>query len=176
MNDDVWTLLTGLLGPTPEQLAELRTKYGVADAEVPSIPARIGRGLMDVWEPMKQSYLNVADPTAANAYKQQRTEDERLYERGLLAGNPEAAQPTQVATMPNGEPLRMEPPSLLDTDMWRMVGRTSPLGLATMFAPAMPAAEIVLGMSMTAKLYESLEALRQKLGLAPWFETPQFWR
>jgi hypothetical protein len=60
--------------------------------------------------------------------------------------------------------------------MWRMVGRTSPLGLATMFAPAMPAAETVLGLSMTANLYESLEALRQKLGLAPWFETPQFWR
>jgi hypothetical protein len=60
--------------------------------------------------------------------------------------------------------------------MWRMVGRTSPRGLATMFAPARPAAEPGLGLSMTANLYESLEALRQNLGLAPWFETPQFWR
>jgi hypothetical protein len=176
MNNDPWTLLTQLLGPTPEQLAELRKKYGAADAEAPSIPARIGRGLMDVWEPMKQSYLNATDATAANAYRQQRTEDERLYERGLLASNPEAVQPTQVATLPNGEPLRIKPPSLLDTDMWRMIGRTSPLGLATIFAPAMPAAETALGMSMTANLYESLEALRQKLGLAPWLETPQFWR
>ena len=124
----------------------------------------------------QRSYVNATDPTAASTYRQQRTEDERLYERGLLAGNPEAAQPTQVATMPNGEPLRIKPPSLLDTDMWRMVGRTAPLGVATVLTPLLSTAELALSASLTSNLYDSLEALRQRLGLVPWLEMPPFWR
>ena len=48
-------LLGSLLGPSPQQLAALRQKYGVPDAEVPSVMARMGRGLMDLIEPTKQT-------------------------------------------------------------------------------------------------------------------------
>jgi hypothetical protein len=76
----------GLLGPSAQTLA-LRKQYGISPyTDVPSTMARIGLGVTDLIEPVKQTYLNLTDPTAAAAYRQQRTEDERLHEQGLIAG------------------------------------------------------------------------------------------
>ena len=63
-------LLSGLLGPSDEQLAEERRKYGIPDAEPPSPMVSIGRGAMDVWEPMKQYYLDQTDPVRAGGLSQ----------------------------------------------------------------------------------------------------------
>jgi len=37
--------------------------------QAPSAMASIGRGAMDVWEPIKQTYLNLADPTQATGLR-----------------------------------------------------------------------------------------------------------
>jgi hypothetical protein len=100
-------LFSGLLEPSDEQLAELRRKYGIPDAEPPTPMVSIGRGAMDLWEPLKQAYLDRVDPAAAAAYRQQRNENERLYQRGLLAGNP----------------LPPDAPAWAHTDIWRQTGR-----------------------------------------------------
>ena len=100
-------LLSGLLGPSDEQLAEQRRKYGIPDAEPPSPMVSIGRGAMDVWEPAKQLYLDHTDPVQAAAYRKRRGEDERLYQRGLLAGNP----------------LPPDAPNWAHADMYRGVGQ-----------------------------------------------------
>src|SRR5690349_18612034 len=73
----------GLLGPTDEQLTALRQQQGIAPAEPPSPWVSIGRGATDLWEPVKQTYLNMTDQKQAQAYRQQRAEDERLYQRGM---------------------------------------------------------------------------------------------
>ena len=53
-NNGFWSgLLGGLLGPSDEELAKLRKKYGIPDAEAPSPMVSIGRGAMDVWQPIK---------------------------------------------------------------------------------------------------------------------------
>ena len=39
---------------------------------------------MDIWEPLKQLYLNAYHPTQASAYRAQRKEEERLYQRGCF--------------------------------------------------------------------------------------------
>ena len=79
----------GLLGPSADELATMRQQRGIPNAEAPSPMVSVGRGAMDAWEPVKQTYLNMFDTTQAQAYRQQRAEDERLYQRGLLSANPQ---------------------------------------------------------------------------------------
>jgi hypothetical protein len=79
----------GLLsGPSKEELAELRQRRSIPTAEAPSPMVSIGRGAVDMWEPIKQTYLDWVDPSRAQTYRRQRAEDERLYQRGLLSANP----------------------------------------------------------------------------------------
>ena len=170
----LWSGLLGLLGPNADELAALRARYGVPDAEVPSIPVRLGRGVMDVWEPLRQTYLNVSDPKQAAAYRAQRAEEERLYERGLLAGDPGALQPRYIGTLPNGKPPRVTAPPLKDSDVWRMLGRSAPAALGVVFAPELPPAEAALGLLLSGNLYDSLGALAERF--APWLEMPQLFR
>jgi hypothetical protein len=148
-------LISGLLGPSDEQFAEQRRKYGIPDAEPPSPMVSIGRGAMDVWEPAKQFYLDHTDPVQAAAYRQRRGEDERLYQRGLLAGNP----------------LPPDAPSWAHADVYRGVGRgavAAPLLLPGMAAAsALPAHEAVLSMLLSSGLYAGLDDIRRKYGIMP---------
>jgi hypothetical protein len=151
------SLLSGLLGPSDEQLAELRRKYGIPDAEPPSPMASIGRGAIDVWEPAKQLYLDHTDPVRAAAYRQQRSEDERLYQRGLLASNP----------------LPSDAPNWARADMLRGVGQgmvAAPLLLPGMSAAtALPLREAIMSMLGTSGLYGGLNDVRRKYGILPDF-------
>ena len=52
----------GLLGPSDDELATMRQQRGIPYAEAPSPMVGIGRGAMDAWEPVKQTYLNMFDP------------------------------------------------------------------------------------------------------------------
>jgi hypothetical protein len=60
------------------------TEHGI---ENPSIPARIGAGMMDVWSPLKSAYLHAYHPELAAAYDQRRNADNALYLRGLTQGS-----------------------------------------------------------------------------------------
>src|SRR5437667_9146042 len=46
----------GLLGPSDDELATMRQQRGIPSAEAPSPMVGLGRGVMDAWEPVKQTY------------------------------------------------------------------------------------------------------------------------
>jgi len=121
---------------------------------------------MDLWEPVKQSYLNATDPAQAASYQQQRAENERLYQRGLLAGDPTMNQPQQIGRQPNGQPLTVAP---MPTDLWRMLGRTTPLAFlgGTVAAP-----EVAMSVMGSAGIYNALTQAQHRFGVVPWLELP----
>lgn len=116
-------------------------------AEPPSPWVSLGRGTTDLWEPVKQAYLSATDPAQAQAYRQQRAEDERLYRRGLLWANP---QPGYV-------PER--------DDFWRGQAHQLPLVLGGLMAPAMSLPQLTIGAMGTQNLYDALNAARRRLGI-----------
>ncbi len=145
-------LLGGLLGPSDEDLDALRKKYGIPAAEAPPTMARIGRGMVDVWEPFKQMYLNAYHPALADAYRVQRREDEQLYQRGLLSGNP--------------QPMTSAAPA--DDDTWRMVGRgavAAPFLIPGVMSLPATAPEIAMSAALTGGVYTSLDDIRRRLGI-----------
>src|SRR5439155_10645168 len=122
----------GLLGPSADELATMRQQRGIPYAEAPSPMVSLGRGAMDAWEPVKQTYLNISDPTQAQAYRQQRAEDERLYQRGLLSANPQ----------PGFNPIR--------DDLWRSQGQmaiATPLLLSGLGAMSLPSSLLSYGLT-----------------------------
>jgi hypothetical protein len=150
----------------------MRKRYGIPNAEPPSAMVSAGRGLMDVWEPIKQSYLNLSDPAQAAIYRQQRSEDEKLYDRGLLAGNPQWSQPIEAGTLPNGKPLRFKQ-SPKDNDVWRMIGRTAPAGfLALSGGPA----EVAMGAMLSQNVMDAIGDAQRRFGVAPWLELPPLFK
>lgn len=152
MDDNSGGFWSGLLGPSDDELAALRKKYGIRDAEPPSAMASIGRGAMDVWEPIKQTYLNTFQPNQAPAYQAQRQEDERLYQRGLLAGNPRP------------------PDSWADPDMWRQAGRgmvAAPLIVPGIMSLPATGPEVAMSLMLTGGVYNALDEARKRLGLFP---------
>jgi hypothetical protein len=136
----------GLLGPSEEQ-ARLRAERGLPSAEPVSPMVSIGRGATDFWEPVKQAYLNVTDPAQAQAYRQQRAEDERLYQRGLQWTN---AQPDYV-------PER--------DDVWRAQAHQLPLLLGSFFGPAMSLPQLAVGANGNQALVDALNAVRRRYGI-----------
>ena len=137
----------GLLGPTEEQQAAIRKQRGIPYAEAPSPMVSLGRGLTDLWEPVKQGYLNATDPAQAQTYRQQRAEDERLYARGLLSANPQ----------PGFNPAR--------DDVWRQNGQTAPLLIGSAIGPAMTLPQTALSYMTTQNLYEALNIARKRFGI-----------
>jgi hypothetical protein len=137
----------GLLGPSEEEQARLRAERGLPNAEPVSPMVSIGRGAVDFWEPVKQAYLNATDPTQAQAYRQQRAEDERLYQRGLQWTNP---QPGYV-------PER--------DDVWRGQAHQLPLLLGSFFAPPMSLAQLAVGANGNQALLDALNAVRRRYGI-----------
>lgn len=81
----------------------------------------------------------------------------------MLSANPEA---NVAGTLPNGEAIRAPA-----TDVWRMLGRTTPValtggaGIASMTLP-----EIMASGMLTTSVYDVLEAARRRTALAPWLE------
>ena len=147
----------GLLGTSDEENDKLRQQYGLLGVEPPSAVARIGRGATDVWEPLKQMYLNAYQPNQASAYQAQRQEDERLYQRGLLSANP---RPSNSAAP--------SPP-----DLWRQAGRgaaVTPLLLPGIMSLPATAPEVAMSLLLSSNLYEALDAARKRLGLFPEFD------
>ena len=55
---------------------------GMAEIEPPNAMARMGRGMMDVYQGGKQKYLNWINPEEAARYTQERNADLTLYEQG----------------------------------------------------------------------------------------------
>ena len=152
-NNGLWDgLVGGLLGPSEKQLAELRRKYGIPDAEAPCAMVSMGRGAMDLWEPAKQMYLDRVDPVRAAAYRKQRDEEERLYQRGLLAGNP----------------LPPDAPKWAQADLSRQFGQAATAALlllpGLMALPA-TAPEAAMSVMLTGGVYDALNTLRQRFGL-----------
>jgi hypothetical protein len=155
MDDDYRSsLINGLLGQSPQN----PPPQGLLGAvEPPSIPARIGRGTYDVWEPIKQAWLNFSDPAEARAYLQERAEQERLYNRGMQGVYAQTGSPRQVGAQ------------LSDTDVWRQLGRGLPFaplalpGLTGAAAAMTP--EAVGGLMLSGSAYQALNNLRQRLGL-----------
>lgn len=140
----------GLLGPSDDELARLRQQRGIPQAEAPSAWASIGRGVTDLWEPIKQAYLNMADPAQAAAYRQQRAADEGFYERGMQWAN---AQPNYV-------PQR--------DDFWRAQAQQLPLLVASMIGPEGPQTSLpstVMGLQATQSLFDVLNTLRKQYGI-----------
>jgi len=83
-----------LMGPDGEEQRARLAALGLTGVEPPSYLARIGRGMADMGETMKQGYLNVyGDPGQAQQYQQQTGAVEAIYQRGLLAANPEWQDP-----------------------------------------------------------------------------------
>ena len=139
----------GLLGPTDEQLAALRQQRGIPQAEAPSPWVSVGRGVTDLWEPVKQAYLNSADPEQAAIYRKQRAEDERLYQQGV-----------QWATAnPNYNMSR--------DDLWRSQVQQLPLLVGSMVArgPQTSLPATMIGLQGTQNLYDVLNALRRQFGI-----------
>jgi hypothetical protein len=146
-NDGFWS---GLLGPSDDELAALRKKYAIPEAEPPSAMASMGRGVMDIWEPLRQMYLNRYHPAQATAYRAQRQEDERLYQRGLLSGNPRP------------------PDSWQDPDLWRQAGRgmvAAPLLLPGLMSLPATGPEAAMSLMLSGGVYDALDAARKRLGL-----------
>jgi hypothetical protein len=124
--------------------------------EPPTAMESLGRGAMDVWEPIKQGWYNMTDPAQAQAYRQQRAENERLYQTGFLGEPP-----------PPGAPM---PP-----DMWRAQGRAAVLaplfipGIAASGILSSPAAalapESILSELFTWNGLDAMNRLRQQLGI-----------
>jgi hypothetical protein len=139
----------GLLGPNDAELSRLRDQRGITYAEPPSPWVSLGRGATDLWEPVKQSYLNLTDSAQADAYRQQRAEDEQRYQRGVQWANP---QPGYV-------PQR--------DDFWRMQGQQLPFLLGSVVAPAASASlpQTAVGYMGTQNLYDVLNAIRKRFGV-----------
>lgn len=57
--------------------------------EAPTQPVRLGRGFADIYQGVKQKYLNWTDPEAAEAYTKEKNLELGLYERGRQAGGQE---------------------------------------------------------------------------------------
>lgn len=161
------TLLGGLLGQGSPDMSASPPPNGMPGVEAPSPLVSIGRGFMDDWEPLKQTYLNYTDPVQAQAYLAQRAENERLYQRGLLAANPNAGT---LATTPGGAPIQVAP-----SDFWRMIGRTAPGGAVTPWLPA-TAAEATMSAGLTASVWDAIQAAQRKFGLLPSVEFPNMFR
>lgn len=138
--------LSGLLGPSDAEKALLRQQRGIPQAEEPSPWVSVGRGVTDLWEPVKQTYLDATDPAQAQAYRQQRAEDERLYQQGMQWAN---ASPNYVP----------------GNDFWRSQGQQVPLLVGSVIAPTMSAPEYMIGAGATNNLYGVLNALRKRAGI-----------
>lgn len=150
MSDNNGGFWSGLLGSSDDELAALRKKYGIPAAEPPSAMASMGRGAMDVWEPIKQMYLNTFQPNQAPAYQAQRQEDEQLYQRGLLSGNPRP------------------PDSWADPDLWRQGGRAaalSPLLVPAIASLPVTGPESAMSLMLSSNVYDALNTARKRLGL-----------
>jgi hypothetical protein len=139
--------LLGLLGPSDAEKALLRQQRGIPQAEEPSPWVSVGRGVTDLWEPVKQTYLDATDPALAQAYRQQRAEDERLYQQGMQWANPQ----------PGYDPAH--------DDFWRLQGQQVPLLVGSVIAPSMSAPEYMIGAGATNNLYSALNDLRKRLGI-----------
>jgi hypothetical protein len=104
-----------------------------------------------LYEPVKQAYLNVfSSPDAAQTYRNQRAEDNRLYLRGLLG------------RAPTPQDAKFQ----LNNDPWRMLGQQLPLatfGLPYLSSAALPEAAMSIG--LTNNVYDALGALARKSGL-----------
>ncbi|HLY05191.1 MAG TPA: hypothetical protein VKR31_05535 [Rhizomicrobium sp.] len=144
------SLLGGLLNqPSDAQLAQWRAQRGLTPAEPPSPMVSIGRGLTDLWEPVKQAYLNATDPAQAAAYRQQRAADEGFYQSGLQWANP---QPDYV-------PSR--------DDLWRSQVHQLPLLLGALLGggASMALPEATMSYGGTQNLLDALNTLRQQSGI-----------
>ena len=161
MNNYVLNLLTSLYG-TPGAATP-------GNPPPPPVLARIGRGIMDDWEPIKQSYLNATNPPAAQAYQAQRNADEAAYDRGFAQTQPFAP----VSGLLGAQSWTPTPDDYRRADLVRQMARTLPLGA---FVPALGPAEGLMSAGITANAWDALDALRQRFNVAPWLQIPQFWR
>src|SRR5574340_734393 len=141
MNNDVWTMLTSGVNLSNDVLTRLTSLFGAPATAAPGtvapgtpspppMLARIGRGIMDDWEPIKQSYLNATNPTAAQAYQAQRDADEAAYDRGFAQTQPFAP----VSGLLGAQAYTPTPDDYRRADLVRQMARTLPLGA---FAPAL---------------------------------------
>jgi hypothetical protein len=149
--------------------------------EPPGAWESMGRGVADAYEPLVQAWYNASDKERAAAYRAARAENERLYQRGFLAGNPPSSKDASSSNWltpkwgsnPYPPGALPSPPKDAQTtappDTWRQLGYYGLLG-ATM-APFVPTAAVALtpeavgGMALTGSAYQSLDALRRKLGI-----------
>jgi hypothetical protein len=150
----------------------------------------MGRGVTDLSDPVVQAYLNLIDPTRAAAFRKQRTEDERLYQRGLAAGiqqqgaaststpgwlPPQLNPSNQQFLAPQFRPIpypadKLPPPTPADLpDPWRAVGKYGMLSALAL--PVIPASalaltpETAMSSGLSLSTYQALGDLAKKLGL-----------
>ena len=136
-----------LLGRSPEELDMLRQQRGIPQAEPPSPWVSIGRGVTDIWDPIKQSYLNATDPAQAQAFRQQRADEEQRYLAGLQWANPQ----------PNYDPQR--------DDLWRLAGQQTPMLLGAAMSSPLSVPAFVASSGVTQSLYDALNTIRKQLGI-----------
>jgi hypothetical protein len=144
--------------------------------EPPDAWASMGRGTTDLYEPIVQAWLNATSPQEAAKYRKQCAENERLYQRGLQAGYAQSptSDPSQwgspFAGRPNQYPWLQPKPQTDRTppDRWRDAGRFLPIAPLVMVGGGLPAAltpEALMGGALTTSTYQTLDALRRKLGI-----------
>src|SRR5438045_8533359 len=124
----------------------------------------------------------MTDAQRATAYRKLRAENERLYQRGFLAGNPSSSSASEDASPsnwfapkfgPNPYPPGVLPPRSTNQstntppDMWRDAGRylsMAPLVLAGGGLPLTLTPEALMGGPLTTNAYQTLHSLRRQLG------------
>jgi hypothetical protein len=78
----------GAVGEITGAMAADRRWREETGAEYPSPLASIGRGYMDMWEPLAQAWHDRTNPEEGRRYRKKRDDDEALYQRGLLGMTP----------------------------------------------------------------------------------------
>ena len=73
-------------------------RAALGQPEMPGILARIGRGFVDVGQPLRQAYYNaqIWNPQRAADYRQQRDQEEQLYLKGVAPNMPAQLRPMAV--------------------------------------------------------------------------------
>jgi len=83
----ILALAAGKPLPPPQDAIDI----AASTPEVPSTLVKVGRGAADITQGIKQKYLNVTDPQAAEEFTKQTNQEIAAYEKGRAQGAPDGA-------------------------------------------------------------------------------------
>lgn len=83
----ILALAAGKPLPPPQDAIDI----AASTPEIPSTLVKVGRGAADITQGIKQKYLNVTDPQAAEEFTKQTNQEIAAYEKGRAQGAPDGA-------------------------------------------------------------------------------------